>query len=206
MKISFEAVAGKYLDSVMPDEEAVRKFVAANAKALDRVGHHWMNESIANAPRGPEETMLRRLAKSGGSYTVKATRTKPARTIKLTDFYRLSAAAIARRKKGTISGEASGLKARIAGEGWKNPGGLERSIKFQSGADSVEVYVASNAEAGEYAHIIHDMKGQKWHERGPGTQAKGEQADDKFIERAQPEAAERLRELMARNLKELFGG
>ena len=59
-----------------------------------------------------------------------------------------------------------------------------RSIAFQSSDSMVEVFVPSNSPAGSYAFKMHEQKGSKWKERGPGTQAKGPQADDKFITRA----------------------
>lgn len=59
-----------------------------------------------------------------------------------------------------------------------------RSITFASDDEKAEVFVASNSEAGKYARKIHDDKGLTWWNRGPGTQAKGPQADDRFILRA----------------------
>ena len=64
------------------------------------------------------------------------------------------------------------------------PGGLERSIQFESDDAKCSVFVASNSEAGRYARRIHDEKGVTWRNRGPGTIAKGARADEKFIERA----------------------
>lgn len=74
-----------------------------------------------------------------------------------------------------------------------SPGGLERSIKVtieDVGAVSLVrdlngvIFVEANSEAGKYAGRIHDEKGLTWHNRGPGTVQKGDQADHKFIERA----------------------
>lgn len=69
-----------------------------------------------------------------------------------------------------------------------SPGGLRRSISRIIEADvdgvSVRLFVAANSEAGRYAARIHDEKGRTWHRRGPGTVAKGPQADDRFIARA----------------------
>jgi hypothetical protein len=64
------------------------------------------------------------------------------------------------------------------------PGGLAKSIVFVSDADSAEIFVASNSEAGKYAERMHDGKGVSWWKRGPGTVKKGAQADAKFIKRA----------------------
>ena len=205
MKVTISSVGGATFETAMPGDRELDVFRKACTESLRRVGDKWKSESVQNAPRGPTAEMLKKLHKSGGAYTIKAKGTKPAQAIKLTDFYRMSAAALAKKKKGTLSGPASGLKGRLSGANWKNPGGLEDSIQFESNEEKAEVYVASNAAAGEYAHIIHDLKGQKWHERGPGTQAKGEQADDKFIERAQPAAMERLKGLMEKALGKLFG-
>jgi hypothetical protein len=68
--------------------------------------------------------------------------------------------------------------------GRAKPGGLERAISMTSGSDNAEVFVATNSEAGKYAYRIHEEKGITWHERGPGTIAKGGRADEKFISRA----------------------
>ena len=75
---------------------------------------------------------------------------------------------------------------RKLGKGNKQgtPGGLMRSITFASDAEKTEVFVPSNSEAGKYARKMHDEKGLSWWRRGPGTAAKGPQADHKFILRA----------------------
>lgn len=64
------------------------------------------------------------------------------------------------------------------------PGGLERSIQYESDASHCSVFVASNSEAKAYAKRIHDEKGVTWRNRGPATKDKGARADEKFIERA----------------------
>ena len=65
------------------------------------------------------------------------------------------------------------------------PGGLEKSIEFQqTSMTEGMVYVAANSYAGKYAKRIHDEKGVSWRNRGVGTIAKGDRADEKFIERA----------------------
>ena len=80
------------------------------------------------------------------------------------------------------------LKVQRRSKSQRTPGGLEKSIRPEVrivGADvDAVVFVASTAPAGKYAKRIHDEKGKTWHKRGPGTVAKGPQADDKFIERA----------------------
>jgi hypothetical protein len=64
------------------------------------------------------------------------------------------------------------------------PGGLMRSISMRSDSEKAEVFVPSNAPAGKYASKIHDERGSKWRDLGPGSQAKGPQAREKFILRA----------------------
>ena len=64
------------------------------------------------------------------------------------------------------------------------PGGLRRSIEFDVQPEFGEVYVALNSEAGKYAARIHDERHITWWNRGPGTVALGERADELFIERA----------------------
>ena len=64
------------------------------------------------------------------------------------------------------------------------PGGLEKSIEQEVRGDTAHIFVASNSFASKYAKRIHDEKGKSWHKRGAGTFAKGQRADDKFIERA----------------------
>ena len=59
-----------------------------------------------------------------------------------------------------------------------------RSIQIDATEGRCMVYVAANSEAGKYARFIHDGKDTKWFRRGPGTVAKGPEADSKFIERA----------------------
>lgn len=64
------------------------------------------------------------------------------------------------------------------------PGGLEKSIEYESDETHCSVFVAANSQAGRYAKHIHDEKGITWRNRGAGTVAKGPRADEKFIERA----------------------
>jgi len=74
------------------------------------------------------------------------------------------------------------------------PGGLERSISMtiDRAALTGSVFVSSNSEAGKYAAKIHDEKGVSWQNRGVGTIAKGTRADDKFIERALADNADKI--------------
>ena len=64
------------------------------------------------------------------------------------------------------------------------PGGLEKSIEFETAPGKCVVFVRENSYAGKYAKRIHDEKGITWRNRGAGTVAKGPRADEKFIERA----------------------
>ena len=80
------------------------------------------------------------------------------------------------------------LKVQRRSKSQRTPGDLEKSIKHEvcsTGSDTdAVVFVAANAPAGKYAARIHDQKGVSWFKRGPGTVAKGTQADEKFIARA----------------------
>lgn len=84
------------------------------------------------------------------------------------------------------------------------PGGLEKSIQWRLTGRGMnldaEIYVAANAEAGKYAKRIHDEKGKTWRKRGPGTVAKGAQADDKYILRAVQKAAKEFPEQFRKRL------
>ena len=90
---------------------------------------------------------------------------------------------------GVVSIKSSTLKARR--KDGVNPGKLQDNTKVQKVAatDSqayVEIGVASNSDAGRYAHYIHDQGPhgtRKWKKPGIGTRAKPG-AGDKFIERA----------------------
>ncbi len=64
------------------------------------------------------------------------------------------------------------------------PGGLEKSITVFVDTHSVSVGIPSGKNVDAYAVRIHDEKYIKWLHRGPGTVAKGERADEKFIARA----------------------
>lgn len=86
---------------------------------------------------------------------------------------------------GTKRQKAAGKKRRKASATSRaKPGSLQASIRFQSDAGKADIYVPSNSPAGKYAEKMHNEKGKSWFRRGIGTQAKGAQADHKFIERA----------------------
>lgn len=81
------------------------------------------------------------------------------------------------------------------------PGGLERSIEYEASESGCSVFVASNSQAGRYARRIHDEKGITWRNRGPGTVAKGQRADEKFIERAIRDNAQNFGLIIADELR-----
>lgn len=156
---------------------ALRKGMPGVQKALERAmqdaGRQAHKDAIANAPRSPTAAQARAQRKAAwvgkhgaGKASIRA-------------FNKAQRAGKARRKAGSHSRHA--------------PGGLERSIEWEvrgkGFAMEAEIFVAANAEAGEYAKRIHDEKGKTWRKRGPGTVAKGARADDKFILRAVQQAA-----------------
>jgi hypothetical protein len=67
-------------------------------------------------------------------------------------------------------------------------GALRDSIRFDAKEDYVDILVPQNSKGGQYAMVIHDMKGSAWRKRGVRTRQKGSRADDKFIERARDDA------------------
>ena len=207
MDVRLEQVSEEGLDTILPTDEEMQAFEAETRENFRRVAYWWHAEAVKNAPRSPTASLLKKLARGGGTVTLggKGKSVKP-RTVSMTFFYRASAAALARMKNGTLGGTAGSLNAwkKLRRDTDKVPGGLERSIDLLWSDERAEVYVAANAEAGEYAKVIHDEKGRKWKERGPGTQAKGDRADEKFIERAQPGALARFADAMKKTVQRLF--
>lgn len=90
------------------------------------------------------------------------------------------------------------------------PGALQQSIKAYADEHLVEIFVPLNSPAGSYAWKMHEEKGRSWKERGPGTVAKGPDADDKFIERAladtRQQQARILNDMTEKLLKEAANG
>ena len=170
MNISLQPVDGKSLSDAMPGDGWEEKLLKESASTSRGVGYKFHSEAVRNAPKSPSLSILRKVGLGGGSFVSKATKRRKAVLVKATDFY----------KPATILA-ALGAKAAALGV---NPGGLERSIQLETGDDFATVFVPSNSEAADYAVRMHDEKGLTWKHRGPGTQAKGPQADDKFIERA----------------------
>ena len=162
----------------LPDLSALPEAIGeAVNKALNRCGLIWKRESVANAPRSPKASEIRAVRKAKWDAKGK----KPSKAQK--------AAWKARRNPRAHSRPA--------------PGGLERSIQLEARLKSpdwdgseVEVYVDSGSEAAKYAKKIHDEKGKSWRNRGPGTVAKGARADEKFIERALADNAQRFEEIV----------
>ena len=76
------------------------------------------------------------------------------------------------------------------------PGGLEKSIEFETAPDKCVVFVRENSYAGKYAKRIHDERGVTWRNRGPGTIAKGDHAREKFIERAVKDCEDSINRIM----------
>ena len=82
------------------------------------------------------------------------------------------------------------VRKRVTAVRGHTPGGLEKSIRYEILPNGdVSVFVPSNGftrtKSGyNYAKRIHDEKGVTWFKRGAGTVAKGSRADEKFIERA----------------------
>lgn len=76
------------------------------------------------------------------------------------------------------------------------PGMLEESIQAEARGLVGEIYVAANSPGGPYAHYIHEMKNKLWFKRGPGTIAKGDRADEKFITRAVMDNQDKLQKIL----------
>ena len=167
----------------MPDVARDTKIVNSLVKdALDRGGRwvagDWMSQAAHTyAPVSPTQAQIdQERAKRKG---VKVSRVAKAR----------------RRRKTKIKPE---------------PGGLERSISAAvdgEGHDiSIACFVRTPSEAQAYANVIHNEKGKRWHNRGLGTRAKGEKADEKFIERARDDNLQRyFRKLDAAIDKAILG-
>lgn len=139
-------------------------------RGLFRIGGLWKKTSVDYAPISPTTTMLRKFAKSlkSGKQNANIIRLKNGMPVILTRFYEYRLPMLI----------GKGSKTRPM------PGGLMRSITVRNTDSTVECFVPANSPAGSYAFKIHEEKGSVWRDRGPGTQAKGPQADEKFISRA----------------------
>lgn len=165
-----------YVTSDAPDggdsrlAEANQQMKDAIARAMFRIANLGKAVARRYAPVSPSTTLLKRLKKGGGSVELKATKRRAARTVTLTDFYM-------KRLDAMISGNES------------MPGALTMSIQGEARDNVAEIFVPANSPGGSYAEKIHDERGISWFNRGPGTQAKGPQAKEKFIERAIQDSA-----------------
>lgn len=118
------------------------------------------------------------------------------------------------KRKGVKVSKVAKARRRRKTKTKPEPGGLERSISAtvdQSGEDiNACCFVRTPSEAQAYANVIHNEKGKRWHNRGLGTRAKGEKADEKFIERARDDNLERyFRKMVAavdNEVKRKLGG
>lgn len=189
MRADIQPVPGHTFGDAMPPDGWEGRLLAQTERAFWSHGNKWLNEAQRNAPISPTVSLLKRLGREGGTLTIGASKRRKAVTVKTTDYYKPATILAA------ITGKSTGAE-RISA----NPGGLMRSIMLETGDDYAEVFVASNAEGAAYTVKIHDEKGVTWKHRGPGTQAKGPQADDKFIERAYDVWKEKL----SAKLKELY--
>lgn len=139
-----------------------------------RIGTTVKKTAVEYAPISPSITILRNLKRAGGnagdSIYTKATKRRGGQHVMMTKWY-------ADRLDMLLSPDPRATSRA-------KPGGLMRSIQFASDQTKAEIFVPVNSPAGKYAFKMHEEKGKTWKHRGPGTQAKGYKADDKFIERA----------------------
>lgn len=169
-------------DAIIRELEKLASAIKNPARALKHIGFKVQSRARLYAPIGPTDTTLRGMSKA--AFTIKLGQVRAqmradgasASAIKKKlagmkrSRRRMLAAAKARRKPGSTSRP--------------KPGSLQNSISIRAATAEVAILVPSNSPAGKYAWKIHNEKGQTWRNRGPGTVAKGVQADTKFIERA----------------------
>lgn len=148
---------------------------AGMRRALYRIGALVKKTAVDYAPISPTTAMLRafrRRVQAGGADALKmyvpGRKGRSGSVVTLTNWYLFRLDAFL----------AKGSTTR------PKPGGLMRSIAFRSTDTIAEVFVPANSPAGKYAAKIHDERGSSWKDLGPGSQAKGPQAREKFIERA----------------------
>lgn len=147
-------------------------------RALFKIGGMVKKTAVEYAPISPTTSMLRqfdrRLRKGGADADrmyVAGRRGQSGRVVKLTAFYM--------HKMPMLLAKSPRNTNRPL------PGGLQGSIGFRTNENNlVEVFVPANSPAGTYAAKIHDERGSSWKDLGPGSQAKGPQAREKFILRA----------------------
>lgn len=144
-------------------------------RALHRIGGIWKRTAVEYAPISPSSSMLQKFSRSmqrggadAGTLYFAGRKGRSGTAVRLTKFYAV--------RMSMLLSPASATRPM--------PGGLMRSITVRNDDTRVECFVPANSPAGKYAFKIHEEKGSAWSERGPGTQAKGPQADHKFITRA----------------------
>ena len=159
------------------------RLAAEKKRACARIAAYLRDEAIANAPRSP--TAAERKSAQDANWAAKGK--KPTKKQK--------AAWKAKRKPDAHTRPS--------------PGGLERSIESEVYAEGhvmgVRMFVAANADAGDYARKMHDEKGKSWKKRGIGTVNKGARADEKFVKRAVDENAEKIKKQFQTALEKAFG-
>jgi hypothetical protein len=172
---------------------------AGMRRALFRIGALVKRTAVDYAPISPSTTMLKAFAKrlkGGGADAnvmyVAGRKGRSGTAVKLTAFYDY-------RMNMLLSKDPRSTTRPM-------PGGLMKSIAFSSSDSHAEIFVPSNSPAGSYAFKIHELKGSKWKERGPGTQAKGSQADDKFIMRAITDNEGNIIAIMKDQIDKAIGG
>lgn len=152
-----------------------QRIEANQARMLYRAGSLVQREARKNAPKSPTQQEIDEDRKKG----FKASGMNKAQV-------KARMAQVLRRRDAARNDRATSRP---------SPGGLEQSIEMRSNAMNAEIFVAANSSAGRYAWRIHEEKGKTWWKRGKGTQAKGDRADDKFIERALKDNEENIRRI-----------
>jgi len=130
-------------------------------------------------PKSPTKGALRKLKKLQAEgisdprtgkigYWTPTTKSRASYFVENTDFYR------------------EHMEMFLEGGGFRElpPGTLEDSIIYKADATGLAVFIPANGAAGAYADVIHNQRGVRWQELGPGSQAKGPQCGDRFIYRA----------------------
>ena len=165
-------------------------------RAMFRCGSQVHKTAVRFAPISPSRGMLKKFQKLGGaegaSYVTKGTKRFAPTRVTLTKWH-------ADRLNSLLSEDPRSTNRQ-------EPGGLMRSIQFRATPQYAEIFVSAGSPAGKYAYKMHEEKGIRWHKRGPGTQAKGPQADDKFITRAIEAETPTMRRICEEEFGKLFGG
>jgi len=168
-------------------------------RALFRIGALVKRTAVDYAPISPSTSMLKAFAKklkSGGEFAntlyVAGRKGRSGQAVKLTAFYEHRLPMLLSKDPRSTSRPT--------------PGGLENSIMMTSDDNHAEIYVPANSPAGEYAYKIHEERGSKWKDLGPGSQAKGPQAREKFITRAISDNETNIITIMTDQIDKAIGG